>query len=199
MNMLNRKLEAMLLAAILFAFGLTTHADSSQTFDTPLTYCFDQAQRSASTNQFTLSYTLIVDKEYQGVSGYIFTGFKNKDGLWLKGGDGVWRKHTDGFVDIGASQNDWFYQLQPIMQQPIVSTPTDVSSLQGELFIGYGIRETATSTLTDAFNWMVANNKYSRALTLGYVVDYTSSVCFNVTGVSININPSTANADSKAQ
>lgn len=141
-----------------------------------------------------LRYNLAIPEPHHFKKGNVFVTFShpNMQGkLWFSSGEApnatgyspaTWHEHTEqGPVAYFSGE------LNPIILVNVMSKPMDISDLSGGMVsISYGISETNSSTVADAYTEMTNNN--SRAFLVPVVSSQNVSgvydrYCFTVTSV----------------
>jgi hypothetical protein len=171
-------------------------------FEKPAQYCFAQSEWRGGMSQATFDHHLTVAGNDQFKDGDVFVGFRLKsrpDTLWLSEGGGKWSVYDadTGPVayyieggDLPASAIPQPTVLQPVMRMSIIPQPMDLTEFSGdgELLVGYGLRNSATATVKDSFQDMVNNQRFSVAWVVGAPLETTGLICLTTTEMGANSN-----------
>ncbi|MGZ5051966.1 MAG: hypothetical protein ACXWF8_04705 [Methylobacter sp.] len=181
-------LPCLLTIAVAHAGNITT------VFTTPTEYCFEQTVLRGDLDKTTLDYNLIIDTNDQFKNGNVFVGFRRRsqpDALWLSNGTS-WSAYDSGNpVDVYANSYLTRYgSLQPVMHLPIIYLPQDLTAFagDGEIWVGYGLRNSATETVKDAYQDMINNQRYKMiwSIGIGLVGSTTAArICLSATQMSV--------------
>jgi hypothetical protein len=130
----------------------------------PSEYCFEQSELRGGLTQTTFKYNLIFAAGDRNKNVDVFTGLRLKsrpDALWLSNFRGVWSAYDANIDPIAYFQ---FPRLtSTVFPVDIIPQPIDLSAFSGngELLVGYGVRNGATTTTRDSFQDMINNQRYS--------------------------------------
>ncbi len=172
---------------------------TTTTFSAPAEYCVLGVELNPDVGKWMLRFNLEIPERYQFKNGDIFVVFSPPDSpgkLWFSGGElPDMPNYTPATWYEYAQQGPVAYfsgTLNPIIPVNVMSRPTDLSSLSGgRVRIGYGIRETDSSTLADSYDQMTTNVASQTLLlpveNLKMIGDY-DQYCFIVTGVKKTTN-----------
>jgi hypothetical protein len=154
-------------------------------FSEPGQYCFQQTSRRGTLDQIILEHHLIIPSEDHFKTGDVFVGFRRSsqpDALWLTEGS-QWRAYDDSefpYVNyIGP------IKLEPVIKVEVFHAPKDMTEFagDGEIWVGYGVRQDETATREDSFQDMINNQRYYRVWRVGdLVVDgLNPEICLTTT------------------
>ncbi len=140
-------------------------------FETPTQYCFDQSEWRGGLEHATFDYHLIFAEEDRSKSVDVFVGFRLRsrpEAIWLSDFAGVWTMY-DPNTDPAA-----YYRSSEIVATKIthvyaIQQPMDLTAVSGdgELLVGYGIRNNTAVTTKDSFQEMVSSQRYSVVWSIG--------------------------------
>ena len=176
------------LASICLLSTVISQADNTTTVFTkpPLPrYCFPQSEWRGGLAQATFDYRLILAEGDFIKHGDVFVAFRLKskpDALWLYDHNRNWVAYDPNTNPVASYSSG---TLEAILQVPIIPQPTDLTALSGdgELYVGYGLRNNASATVQDSFQEMLSNQRYSLVWEIGPQEPMWTSVCLTVTQV----------------
>jgi hypothetical protein len=159
-------------ACLLSASFLRADIVNTTEFSEPGQYCFLQTSLRGTLDKTILEHHLIIPSEDHFKTGDVFVGFRRSgqpDALWL----------TDGFRwhAYDNSERPYMNYTGPIKLEPVIKTevfyaPKDVTEYagDGEIWVGYGLRQDETATREDSFQDMINNQRYYRVWRVGDLV-----------------------------
>jgi hypothetical protein len=155
--------------------------------EVPAERCFSQSEAQGGLNQLTFDHYLILAAADQFKNGDVFVGFRLRsrlDLLWLSQSGGIWSTYNADPVAYYSGE------LQPIMRTSIIPQPMDLTmfSGDGELLVGYGLRNSAAATVKDSFQDMVSNQRYRVVWVIGAALETTGLICPTTTETVTNGN-----------
>jgi hypothetical protein len=164
-------------------------------FSEPGQYCFEQTSLRGTLDKTTLEHHLIIPSEDHFKTGDVFVGFRRSsqpDALWLT--DGFrWHAHDDSefpYVNYTGP-----IKLEPVIKTEVFHAPKDVTEYaeDGEIWVGYGVRQDETATREDSFQDMINNQRYYRVWRVGdLVVDgLYPEICLTTTQMTERIRLAT--------
>jgi hypothetical protein len=174
-------LNGCFVAVCLLNLSVSQATETNQVFTESWQHCFNQNELRGALNQTTFDHYLIVPENDQFKRGDVFVGFRLKsrpNDLWLSKFAG-----TEWTVYDGSADPEAYYlnsaRLTPAMKITIFPQPTDLTAFSGdgELLVGYGLRNNATSTVKDSFEDMVNNRRYSVVWEIGSQLTANWSIC----------------------
>lgn len=144
-----------------------------QIFTTPAEYCFFETVLHGELTKTTLDHNLVIAENDRFKVGDVFVGFRLRsrpDELWLLTNYLAWPKYDDSNpiafdpYDVVSARG-----LQPVIPVPIIPLPLDLTAFSGdgEIWVGYGIRNNEAATVKDSFQDMLSNRRYSRVWAIG--------------------------------
>jgi hypothetical protein len=153
-------------------------------FSKPGQYCFDQTSLRGKLDKTILEHHLIIPPEDHFKTGDVFVGFRRSsqpDALWLTDGF-QWRAYDDNELPYMPFKGD--IKLEPVIKAEVFHTPKDVTEYagDGEIWVGYGVRQDETETREDSFQDMINNQRYYRIWQIGHLLDgLDPKICLTTT------------------
>lgn len=164
------------------------------TFSAPAEYCVMGTELNPNLPQWTLRENIEILEEHHFANGIVFVYYYHPDAP-----DAVWFSAGESPSVSGYRPAAWYAEaehgpiayfagkLNPIIPVNVASKPLDVSSLAGgNVVIGYGLLESSSSTVADAYQEMLNSPRrritvpiYNMPEIVGGYVQY----CFTVTAV----------------
>lgn len=140
---------------------------------TPSVSCLFKTELHGNLSQTTLTHNLIIAENDRFKAGDVFVGFlrNSRPGeLWLLTDNQTWPKYDganpatfapNGIVSAGG--------LKPVIELPIIPLPRDLTAFSGdgEIWVGYGLRNSASATEKDSFQDMLNHRRYDKIWTIG--------------------------------
>ncbi|MGJ0431149.1 hypothetical protein [Methylobacter sp.] len=141
-------------------------------FSKPGQYCFDQTSLRGKFDKTILEHHLIIPSEDHFKTGDVFVGFRRNsqpDALWLTNGS-TWRAYDDHEYPYMPLREN--IKLEPVIKAEVFYVPKDVTEYteDGEIWVGYGVRQDETETREDSFQDMINNQRYYRVWRIGDLV-----------------------------
>ena len=170
----------------------TSHADLfTWPFVAPITYCVPESQWRKIGKLDLLEYHLTIrPEEHQFQNGDIFIMFSQQNkpnSLWLYNSDGNWTKYNANMDPMA------FYsgELQPLQKIGILLTGKKLAALQkfgnGEIRVGYGLRNSESATIKDSFQNMKDNLLQSFLSWNGFIKPMDiNNLCWSISEVWTN-------------
>jgi hypothetical protein len=176
-------------ACLLSASYLRADIVNTTEFSEPGQYCFEQTSLRGTLDKTTLEHHLIIPSEDHFKTGDVFVGFRRNsqpDALWLTNGF-QWRAYDNEFPYTAYEE---YIKLEPVIKVEVIYAPMDVTEYaeDGEIWVGYGLRQGETTTREDSFQDMINNQRYYRVWQIGQEVDgLNRTICLTTTQMTERI------------
>lgn len=189
MKLFIRRLIQLSTLASACLFTVSQAATTTMVFKIPADYCMSQNEWRGGLSHATFQHHLLIAESDLETSKDIFVGFrlKSKPGaLWLSNG-------TSWFAyEAGANPTSFIpflidpLRLLMIIDLEIIPEPVDLSALvgDGELLVGYGLRNNTTDTAKESFQEMINHQRFSVVWKIGAQPKYLA-ICLNSTGMTL--------------
>ncbi|MGZ5050312.1 MAG: hypothetical protein ACXWF8_13235 [Methylobacter sp.] len=135
--------------------------------------CLFKTEIHGNLSQTTLAHNLIIAENDRSKAGDVFVGFlrNSRPGeLWLLTDNQAWPKY-DGANPAAFAPNGIVSagELKPVIALPIIPSPLDLTAFSGdgEIWVGYGLRNSASATENDSFQDMLNHQRYDKIWTIG--------------------------------
>ncbi len=179
---------------------------STTVFTKPGQYCVARSEWRGGLSQATFDHHLSIAGNDQFKNGDVFVGFRLRsrpDTLWLSEGGGKWSVYdaskdpvayyiqgTDLQPVLPSSILPLPTELQPVMRISIIPQPTNLTAFSGdgELLVGYGLRNNTAATVKDSFQDMVNNHRFSVVWSIGAPLEHLGPICLTITAAAANSN-----------
>ncbi|WP_333873366.1 hypothetical protein [Methylobacter sp.] len=183
-------LHHVLVLPCLLSVAVAQAAVTTTDFTAPTEYCFEQTVLRGELSKTTLEHNLLIAAADYYKNGNVFVGFRRRsqpDALWLLNGNS-WSAYDSG-NPIDVYPDSYSYQLttpgvlQPVMHLPIIYVPLDLTAFSGdgEIWVGYGLRNSAEATVKEAYQDMITNQRYSRIWSIGGDAPISVRICLTTT------------------
>ncbi len=158
-------------------------------FSQPMQYCFSSSEGYAELTRATYTYYLTTAQADHYKDGDIFVGFRLRSQpttVWLLGKSDIPNDvHSWRVYDAVSPARYLSGSLQPVTRMAILG-PTDISSLalDGEVWVGYGLRPQPGATVRDSFQEMLNSNRYSVVWVVGTESGW-NHICLKATEMTV--------------
>lgn len=109
--------------------------------------------------------------------------------MWLLGNDLTWSAYDSAKpINFDPYAITTSGPLLPLMPVPIIPLPLDLTvfSGDGEIWVGYGLRNSADATVKDAYQDMINNQRYKKVWLIGESIPFSKFICLTATKMRVD-------------
>ncbi|MGZ5051965.1 MAG: hypothetical protein ACXWF8_04710 [Methylobacter sp.] len=197
-------LRRVLALSYLLTIGVAQADFTTTVFTAPAAFCFQQTVLRGEPDRTTLEHNLIIDTPDHFKNGNVFVGFRRRsrpDALWLLNNNLKWSAYdSNNPIDFDPYQLTTTTPLQPVIPVPIIPLPLNLTAFleDGEIWVGYGLRNSAQVTVKDAYQDMINNPRYKKIWSIGGT-PISKLICLTATQIRVDDQTSTFSASPSSQ